>query len=100
MTPIHEPAHLCVGTLVPEHAPLDLPLGTNRLSAFDRFGRQIMEWRRRVRNAAQRVEGEASNCTCGVVPGLGSHVRGRDDRPDIPAAGGKCALDKRTTDTL
>ena len=100
MTSIQEPSQLCVGTPVAEHMSLDLALSGNRVGAADRFGCQIIGRRGRVRGAGHRVEGKASNGACGVVPGLGSHVRSRDDRPDITAPGGKGTLDERTTDTL
>jgi hypothetical protein len=96
----HEPLHLNIGTLVPENAPLDLALGTDRLNAFDGFGGQIVDGGCFRRYANQRVQRETSNRARSVVPGLGSHVRCRDDRPDAPASDRKGALDESPTDAL
>src|SRR6266545_1725991 len=98
LTPSQEPLHLSIGTLVSENAPLDLALGADRLNAFDRFGGQMVDGRCFRRNATQRVQRETSNRTGGVVPGLGSHVRCRDDRPDVAAPGGKGAPNESPTD--
>ena len=83
---------------MPEHVPLDVALGLNRLGAFDRLSRQIVDGQCFTRNAAYREEWKASNRAGRVVAGLGSHVRRRDDGPDLAPSGRKCALDQRATD--